>query len=33
MKVVITGDTRLPREDLVGRLTAAGIEVLDSSAG
>lgn len=30
MKIVITGDTRLPREELVGRITAAGLEVLNS---
>ena len=30
MKVVITGDTRLPREELCARLTSAGLEVLSS---
>lgn len=30
MKVVLTGPTRIPREELVARLTAAGLDVLDS---
>jgi DNA polymerase-3 subunit epsilon len=30
MKVVITGDTHVPREELCGRLTTAGLEVLNS---
>ena len=30
MKIVITGDTRLPREELIDRLTDAGLDVLNS---